>query len=211
MRTILRIWLLAACVLALPPPAFAWTWPVEGEILRPFALGDDVYAAGQHRGIDIAAGTGVAVRAPAAGRITYAGTLPRYGKTLTIRTDDGYAVTLLHLGSLGVKRDAVVAEGDTVGTVGPSGEAAHDVPYVYLGVRRWADEHGYVDPLLLLPAVTAVAVPVPVAVATGQTMVQTAAEPLAPALEPACRGTGAGAATGGRPAARSAGGLGGSR
>ena len=175
MRTILPTWLLAASVLALPAPALAWTWPVDGQVLRPFSLGDNVYAAGQHRGVEIAAATGAPVRAPAAGQITYAGTLPRYGKTLTIRTANGYAVTLLHLGTLGVKRDAVVAEGDTVATVGPTGDAAHSQPYVYLGIRRWGDEHGYVDPLLLLPAVAPAAVEeTPVAPATGQPTAQVA-------------------------------------
>ena len=36
------------------PPALAWTWPVDGPVLRPFTLGDDPYAGGQHRGVDIA-------------------------------------------------------------------------------------------------------------------------------------------------------------
>ena len=36
------------------PPALAWTWPADGPVLRPFVLGDDPYAAGQHRGIDVA-------------------------------------------------------------------------------------------------------------------------------------------------------------
>ena len=44
------------------PPALAWTWPVDGPVLRPFVLGDDPYAAGQHRGIDIGATAGAAER-----------------------------------------------------------------------------------------------------------------------------------------------------
>ncbi|MGH3030917.1 MAG: peptidoglycan DD-metalloendopeptidase family protein, partial [Gaiellaceae bacterium] len=135
------------------PPALAWTWPVDGPVLRPFVLGDDPYAAGQHRGIDLGAGAGVAVRAPAAGAVTFAGTVPGGGRTVTIQTSDGYSVTLVHLGSLGVGRGAAVAEGSAVGTVGPSGEPELAEPYVHLGVRRTADEHGYLDPLALLPAV----------------------------------------------------------
>ena len=27
-----------------------WSWPADGDVLRPFALGGDAYAAGQHRG-----------------------------------------------------------------------------------------------------------------------------------------------------------------
>jgi hypothetical protein len=136
------------------PPALAWTWPVDGPVLRPFVLGDDPYAAGQHRGIDIGAVAGAPVRAPAAGAVTFAGTVPGGGRTVTIQTSDGYSVTLVHLGSFGVGRGGAVVEGSTVGTVGPSGEPELAEPYVHLGVRRTADEHGYVDPLALLPAVT---------------------------------------------------------
>ena len=39
-------------------PALAWTWPAAGPVLRPFTLGDDPYAGGQHRGVDIAGANG---------------------------------------------------------------------------------------------------------------------------------------------------------
>src|SRR6188472_19021 len=72
-------------------PALAWAWPVDGPVLRPFVLGDDPYAGGQHRGVDIGAPAGTPVRAPAAGTVSFAGTVPTGGKTITIRTADGYA------------------------------------------------------------------------------------------------------------------------
>src|SRR5918996_646396 len=92
-------------------PALAWTWPVDGPVLREFDLGDDPYAGGQHRCIDIAAVAGGPVRSPATGTVTFAGTVPEGGRTLTIETLDGYAVTLLHLGTLGVEKGAGGAEG----------------------------------------------------------------------------------------------------
>ena len=133
------------------PPALAWTWPVDGPVLRPFSLGDDPYAAGQHRGIDVAAAPGSPVRAPAAGTVSFAGTVPGGGRTLTLLTDDGYAVTLVHLGGIAVTRSAAVAEGAAVGTIGPSGEAEHGEGYVHLGVRVADDPNGYLDPLAFLP------------------------------------------------------------
>jgi hypothetical protein len=136
-------------------PALAWTWPVDGPVLRPFVLGDNPYAAGQHRGIDIGAPTGTTVRAPAAGTVSFAGTVPTGGRTLTIRTSDGYSVTLLHLGTIRAVRGAAVSEGDPVGTVGPSGVSELAEPYVYLGIRVTADANGYVDPLRFLPAASA--------------------------------------------------------
>src|SRR5436190_756585 len=43
--------------LVFAPPAVAadWIWPVRGEVITPYRNGADPYAAGQHRGIDIAA------------------------------------------------------------------------------------------------------------------------------------------------------------
>jgi len=133
-------------------PALAWAWPVGGPVLRPFILGDDPYAGGQHRGIDIGAPAGADVRAPAAGTVSFAGVVPSGGKTITIRTGDGYAVTLLHLGDYSVARGSTVAEEDVVGSIGPSGDSAEAKPYVYLGIRLADDPNGYVDPLGLLPA-----------------------------------------------------------
>ena len=51
--------------------------------------------------------------APAGGTVSFAGTVPSGGETVTIETQDGYSVTLLHLGSIGVKRNAAVSEGDS--------------------------------------------------------------------------------------------------
>ena len=104
-------------------PALAWAWPVDGPVLRPFVLGDDPYAGGQHRGVDIGAPAGTPVRAPAAGTVSFAGTVPTGGKTITIRTADGYAVTLQRLGSTSVSAGLAVGEGDVVGSVGAGNRA----------------------------------------------------------------------------------------
>jgi Peptidase family M23 len=141
----------ALLALAVPPAASAWTWPVDGPVLRPFSFGSDPYAAGQHRGIDIGAPSGTPVRAAAGGVVSFAGTVPNGGKTVTIQTSTGYAVTLVHLGSIRVLRGTTVEEGTTVGTVGPSGVPDIPEPYVYLGIRVASDDQGYLDPLLFLP------------------------------------------------------------
>jgi hypothetical protein len=149
---ILAIGLAASFALAFSTTAAAWSWPADGTVLRPFSLGADAYAAGQHRGIDVAGPDGSAVRAPAGGVVTFAGSLPAYGRGVTIQTDDGYAVTLVHLGEIGVAKGNTVSEGAAVGTMGSSGTAEHAVPTVHLGIRLAAEEEGYVDPLGLLPA-----------------------------------------------------------
>ena len=118
------------------PPALAWTWPADGPVLRAFSFEGDPYAAGHHRGIDVAAEAGAPVRAPAAGVVSFAGTVPGGGRTVTLQTADGYSVTLVHLGMIRVAREAILSEGAPVGTIGPTGDAEHAEPYVHLGIRR---------------------------------------------------------------------------
>lgn len=151
MHRFLVIGVLALACLVLSAPAAAWTWPAEGAVLRPFGLGPDPYAGGQHRGIDVGGAEGSPVRAPATGTVTFAGSLPTHGRGITIQTEDGYAVTLVHLGTIGVTKGVVLLEGAPVGTVGWSGTPEHAVPSVHLGIRRASEEEGYVDPLGLLP------------------------------------------------------------
>src|SRR5581483_7724445 len=67
--------LLAALLAA--PAASAWSWPVEGRVLAPFVFDPaNPYAAGQHRGVDVAGSVGDPVRAPAAGTVSFAGAVP---------------------------------------------------------------------------------------------------------------------------------------
>src|SRR5262249_24461154 len=110
------------------------------------------YAPGQHRGIDVGGSPGELARAPAAGVVTFAGTLAGSGKSVTILTADGWSVTLTQLGSIAVTKGATVAEGDGVGTIGPSGDPEVSGPYVQLGIRHADQDQGYVDPSTLLPA-----------------------------------------------------------
>jgi hypothetical protein len=131
--------------------AHAWTWPIDGPVLRPYALGDDPYAGGQHRGLDIGGELGADVRTPAAGTVSFAGALPGGVRGVTVRTADGYAVTLLQLAGVTVDAGAAVAEGQVVGTIGESRDQVTTHPHVHLGIRLAVDEHGYVDPLSLLP------------------------------------------------------------
>src|SRR5215210_4374804 len=145
-----QIAVLIVCALALPVSgARAWSWPVDGPVLRPFSFDHaHPYAAGQHRGVDLGAATGTPVLSPAEGVVSFAGTVPTGGKTISIQTPFGYTATLLHLGSIGVKRGALIGEGSVVGAVGAEGDAE---PFVYFGARVTSDPQGYVDPLGLLP------------------------------------------------------------
>ncbi len=99
--------------------------------------------------------------APAGGVVSFVGPVPSGGRALTIQTADGYAVTLLQLGSVAVARGSSVAEGTVVGQVGASEDAVTTALHVHLGIRVAAEPNGYVDPVLLLPARPAATVPEP--------------------------------------------------
>ena len=151
MRRVLLVAVLAALFVA--PVARAWTWPVGGPVLQPFSFdAAHPYAAGEHRGLDIGAAAGEVVLAPASGTVTFSGTVPSSGRALTITTADGLAVTLTHLGSIDVAAGVVVAEGQRVGSVGPSGDPEVAGPYVHLGIRVASEPQGYRDPASFLPA-----------------------------------------------------------
>jgi len=178
----MRRQLLAAVLVALlfAPAGEAWTWPAAGAVLQPFLFDPaHPYAAGQHRGLDVGGEPGATVAAPATGTVTFAGTVPSSGKSVTITTADGYAVTLTHLGSISVARGAPVAEGDRVGTIGPTGDPEVLQPYVHVGVRIAPQPQGYLDPLTFLPA----RVPVPAALVPPVIVVEPPAAPL-PVAEP---------------------------
>jgi len=168
------------------PCAGAWTWPVQGPVIAPFSFdAAHPYAGGEHRGIDIGAAAGADVAAPVSGTVTFAGSVPSSGRTVSILTGDALSVTLTHLGSVSVAKGAQVDEGTTVGTVGPSGTPELEVPYVHLGVRTAADDNGYLDPLSLLPAVASPPPAVVVPPAPVQPAAAVEAGPVQPEPEPA--------------------------
>ncbi len=148
-RTVLLPVLLAFLVGA--EPALAWTWPADGPVRQLFTYVGDPYGAGQHRGIDIDAVPGSPIVAPRSGVVTFAGSVPGGGRTLTISTADGYSVTLLHLGALLVARGAGVEEGESVALAPSAEESRPPEAGIHLGVRLASQSSGYVDPLGLLP------------------------------------------------------------
>lgn len=141
---------LLTVMLVCAPPSIAagWPWPVDGDVLTPFRNGSDPYAAGQHRGIDIAAAVGTPVEAVAGGEVTFAGRLPDSGDCVTVDTGR-YLVSYLHLASIAVKRGARTGAGALLGTVGTSGKRSVAQPHLHLSVRL-AGNGTYVDPLPLL-------------------------------------------------------------
>lgn len=135
---------LAAVALAAPPARGApWSWPVRGRVAVPFHVGANPFAAGQHRGIEIAARPGAPVRAACAGRVAFAGRVAAQGAVVA-QTCGALTATYLRLGALAVRAGERLAPGRRIGAVGADAR-------LYLGARRTARRFGYLDPVALLP------------------------------------------------------------
>lgn len=121
-----------------------WAWPIDPphRILSGFQAPQTRYSAG-HRGIDIAASAGAAVRAPSDAEVYFSGTVVDR-PVLTLETDAGVLVSMEPVaGSIALHTR--VRAGDVVGTVGSGGHC--DRGCVHLGVRVAG---AYVSPLLFL-------------------------------------------------------------
>jgi hypothetical protein len=143
--------LLAFFVLA-PPAWAAWVWPLRGEVITSYSNGDDPYASGQHRGIDIAGETGQPVVAATGGSVRFAGTAGSSGVTVSIRTLDGFDTSYLHLSAASVREGQSVEAGEQIGAVGTSGTRSVERPHLHFGVREVGSRHTYRNPLAFLPA-----------------------------------------------------------
>jgi Peptidase family M23 len=143
--------LLITLLAPVSPAAAAWTWPLQGEVITGYRNGDDPYAAGQHRGIDIAGELGAPVVAAASGEVRFAGVAGSSGLTVSVRTDDGFDTSYLHLGAAHVRGGERVSAGQRIGAVGASGVRSAEPPHLHFGVREAGSRHAYRDPLAFLP------------------------------------------------------------
>ncbi|MDQ1512374.1 MAG: hypothetical protein QOC59_216, partial [Microbacteriaceae bacterium] len=121
-----------------------WSWPLPAPhpVVRAFVAPASPWGAG-HRGIDVAAGVGTTVTAPADGTVVWAG-----------RIVDRGVVSLDHGGGLlssfepvtpAVARGRPVHRGDPIGRVASGG--SHPPGVLHIGARR---DGAYVSPLLFL-------------------------------------------------------------
>ncbi len=123
-------------------------WPVRGRISGRFG-NQRVYNGTPktpHSGMDIAAVTGTAVKAPAAGIVTFASpSLYLTGGTVVIDHGAGVSSNFLHLSRIDVKVGDPVKQGQVFAAVGATGRATG--PHLHWGMN-WFDTR--IDPLLVL-------------------------------------------------------------
>lgn len=133
-------------VLVAPPPTPSepWVWPVAPPIMvvAPFRAPATPYSAG-HRGIDIAAGAGDEVIAPAAGVVRFSG--PVAGRGVVSIDHGGGVVSAIEPVEGGVVAGEAVVPGGVIGAVASGGHC--DARCVHFGVRVDGE---YVSPFLFL-------------------------------------------------------------
>lgn len=123
-------------------------WPVQGRISGRFG-NQRIYNGtpkSPHSGMDIAAANGTAVKAPAAGIVTFASpSLYLTGGTVVIDHGAGVSSNFLHLSRIDVKVGDRVEQGHVFAAVGATGRATG--PHLHWGMN-WFDVR--IDPLLVL-------------------------------------------------------------
>jgi murein DD-endopeptidase MepM/ murein hydrolase activator NlpD len=122
-----------------------WRHPVPGAVTRSFSYSPAApFRRGAHRGADLAAAPGAAVRAACAGRVLFAGAVAGSPRVVTVRCGTR-RVTYLPLTRVQVGRGSSVAAGARLGTLAPGHGGG-----LHLGVRRAGDRFAYEDPLRFL-------------------------------------------------------------
>jgi murein DD-endopeptidase MepM/ murein hydrolase activator NlpD len=115
----------------LPSPPVSFKWPVQGPMLSSFGpkgqgLSND--------GVNIGAPKGAPVVAAANGIVVYAGSeMKGFGNLVLIRHQGGWVTAYAHLDRALVSKDAVVAQGDMIGTVGKTGNVSS--PQIHFEIR----------------------------------------------------------------------------
>ena len=125
------------------PVTVAYVAPVAGRVVRPFEPPPTPYAAG-HRGVDLAASPGAAVRAAGAGTVTFAGPVAGRG-VLVIAHPDGVTTEYEPVRPL-VAVGRSVAGGQVVARLAGR-HAGCPGSCLHWGARRGGR---YLDPLALL-------------------------------------------------------------
>lgn len=98
-------------------------WPVRGILSSGFGVRTSPFTDTPvfHHGLDIIAGTGVQVRAAAAGKVVRSGYESLFGNVVVLDHGNGYRSLYAHLGERTAAAGDLVQKGDPIGTVGDTG------------------------------------------------------------------------------------------
>jgi murein DD-endopeptidase MepM/ murein hydrolase activator NlpD len=128
-----------------PDAGTRFEWPLRGRIIEDFGATAN---GGRNDGINIAAITGMPIRAAADGKVTYTGNaIKGYGNLVLIQHDDGYVTAYAHAARIAVDRGDRVEKGQIIAYAGDTGDVSE--PQLHFEIR-----HGIapVNPRTLLVA-----------------------------------------------------------
>ena len=110
-------------------------WPVEGQVTGSFGERIDPFngEGAFHSGVDISAGFGQPVIAPADGVVVFADFMGGYGRAIVLDHGHGITTRYGHLANFAVISGQRVQRGDTLGYVGLSGRSTG--PHLHYEVR----------------------------------------------------------------------------
>lgn len=110
--------------------------PVGGSVNSPFGPREKPTdgASSNHKGVDLKASEGQAVKASADGVVSFAGEQKGYGNIVIIDHTGDIQTAYAHLFSISVSKDDEVSQGDTIGAAGQTGTATG--PHLHFEVRK---------------------------------------------------------------------------
>lgn len=106
--------------------------PVSGTITSRFGAGSSIRRS-SHTGLDIATSTGTPIVAAASGTVTFSGYKGSYGNMIVISHGNGVQTYYGHCSKLYVSAGTQVSQGQTIATVGSTGNSTG--PHLHLEVR----------------------------------------------------------------------------
>jgi len=117
-------------------------WPVSGRLTSPFGMRN----GRRHDGVDISAPSGTPIKAAAAGKVVYSGSMRGYGRLILVRHKDNMFTAYSHNQANKVKKGQMVKQGQVIARVGRTGRASG--PHLHFEIR-----HGQTarNPLFFLP------------------------------------------------------------
>ncbi len=119
-----------AQLLSAPPtPVGSLIWPVQGVMTSGFGP----RWGRQHNGLDLAANTGTNVIAAGAGQVLSAGFSGGFGNLVLIDHGGGLVTAYAHLNAINVRSGQQVSAGNSVGTVGSTGNSTG--PHLHFETR----------------------------------------------------------------------------